>query len=120
MSPLARKLINEAVLKAIGVCMEGMPTDAIAVLGRRQVRRLVLLYVHEFAKSHGVILDDEDILDALDEHVRTRRATSEMKPIAPRDCTCVGSCKGAAGLAPGWRCAIESPPLQSHREDTNP
>jgi hypothetical protein len=24
----------------------------------------------------------------------------------PRGCTCLGSCKGAAGLAPGWRCAL--------------
>ena len=26
------------------------------------------------------------------------------------NCTCLGSCKGAAGLSPGWRCVIESPP----------
>jgi len=26
-----------------------------------------------------------------------------------RECTCLGSCKGAAGLAPGWKCALEKP-----------
>ncbi len=26
-----------------------------------------------------------------------------------RSCTCIGECKGAAGLAPGWRCALEKP-----------
>lgn len=26
---------------------------------------------------------------------------------APQVCTCLGSCKGAAGLAPGWKCALE-------------
>jgi len=26
----------------------------------------------------------------------------------PRDCTCLGTCKGADGLGPGWRCALES------------
>jgi hypothetical protein len=25
-----------------------------------------------------------------------------------RNCTCVGSCKGAAGLCPGWVCALEA------------
>jgi hypothetical protein len=37
-------------------------------------------------------------------------------PSAPeRDCTCLGSCKGAQGLAAGWRCALSkgAPPLPS-------
>ena len=27
------------------------------------------------------------------------------RPPEPRDCTCLGTCRGAAALAPGWRCA---------------
>ena len=27
-----------------------------------------------------------------------------------RDCTCLGACKGKEGLAPGWRCALETAP----------
>ena len=26
----------------------------------------------------------------------------------PRDCTCTGSCRGSAGLASGWRCALDA------------
>lgn len=81
MSPRMRCILNEGVLRAAGACMEGMPEDIFELIGRREVRRLVLLYVHEFARSHGVILDDDDILDSLDEHVRTRRSTSEITPI---------------------------------------
>ncbi len=25
-----------------------------------------------------------------------------------RDCTCIGSCRGAAGLGPGWNCVVEN------------
>lgn len=81
MSPLARGILNEGVLRAMRVCIEGMPIDAINLLGRREVRRLVQLYVHEFARAHGVLLTDDDILDCLDDHVRTRRSTSEIAPI---------------------------------------
>lgn len=28
---------------------------------------------------------------------------------AKHDCTCVGSCRGAAGLGEGWRCVLERP-----------
>lgn len=31
---------------------------------------------------------------------------SESAVSTDRDCTCVGSCRGAGGLAPGWRCAL--------------
>lgn len=79
MSPRAQRILNEAVLKAIGVCLEGMPSDAFVM--------------HQFARSHGVILTDDDILDSLDEHVRTRRSTSEITPIG-------------------------EPPAALHREDT--
>ena len=61
MSPLARKILNEAVLKAMNVCLEDLPADAV---GRREARRLVVQYVHDFAHAHGVILADEDIFDA--------------------------------------------------------
>jgi hypothetical protein len=27
-----------------------------------------------------------------------------------KDCTCLGTCKGAEGLGPGWRCALEIRP----------
>lgn len=27
--------------------------------------------------------------------------------VKDRDCTCLGACRGADGLAPGWRCAME-------------
>ena len=27
-------------------------------------------------------------------------------------CTCIGFCKGAAGLANGWRCALEVPTIE--------
>lgn len=33
-----------------------------------------------------------------------------------RECTCLGSCKGAAGLGPGWRCALERPLTAQERE----
>lgn len=81
MSPRAQRILNEGVLRAMQVCLEGMPADAIDLLGRNEVRRLLQLYVHEFAHVHGVILNDEDILDCLDEHVRTRRSTTEITPI---------------------------------------
>ena len=29
-----------------------------------------------------------------------------MGGLMDRDCTCLGACKGAEGLAPGWRCAM--------------
>lgn len=42
-----------------------------------------------------------------------------------RECTCVGECRGAAGLAPGWVCALEAKPapvvdlaaVRARRED---
>lgn len=83
MSPRAQRVLNEAVLKAIGACLEGLPVDALELLGRRGVRKLVLLYVHEFAVSHGVVLSDEDILDSLDAHVHTRRSSNEITAADP-------------------------------------
>lgn len=29
-----------------------------------------------------------------------------------RDCTCVGSCRGAKGLGPGWKCALDDGPRE--------
>jgi len=30
-----------------------------------------------------------------------------------RDCTCLGSCRGASGLSPGWNCVVENGPRES-------
>lgn len=57
------------------------------------------------------------ILDALDrmsrgepvEHTPGPRHQPQLESVpARRDCTCLGSCKGAAGLAPGWQCALNA------------
>lgn len=31
------------------------------------------------------------------------------QPDTRRDCTCLGTCRGAEGLGPRWKCALESP-----------
>lgn len=74
-------MANEAIQRAIRICLEGMPDDALDILGRREVRRLVLLFVHEFTRAHSVIYEDGEILNELDEQVKTRRATSEITPV---------------------------------------
>jgi hypothetical protein len=37
------------------------------------------------------------------------KCAAAVSPSEARDCTCLGTCKGAAGLAPGWRCAKDWP-----------
>ena len=32
-----------------------------------------------------------------------------------RDCTCVGSCRGAAGLGPGWNCVVDNGSVEDAR-----
>jgi len=44
--------------------------------------------------------DDAETLDDVLNRFRRKHGLE-------RDCTCTGSCKGADGLAPGWRCALE-------------
>ena len=49
-------------------------------------------------------------------NILTAALSTPPLPSAPeRDCTCIGSCKGAQGLAAGWRCALSkgAPPLPS-------
>lgn len=40
--------------------------------------------------------------------ILTREDSDAVRVIPPhtRECTCVGSCKGAEGLAPGWICVM--------------
>lgn len=64
-------------------------------------------------KSMGITLNEVEHPDVVDEdqavHLRPEaviRAPDAQTP--ERDCTCTGSCKGAAGLAPGWRCALRA------------
>lgn len=47
------------------------------------------------------------------------RAPATQGP-ASRECTCVGSCKGAAGLAPGWVCVIERDRAERAAATTGP
>ena len=48
------------------------------------------------------------ILSAL-QQAQAPQGHAELERIAElRDCTCLGTCKGKAGLAPGWRCALEA------------
>lgn len=39
------------------------------------------------------------------ERLRVLDAFAPRVKLPPRACTCLGSCRGADGLAPGWRCA---------------
>lgn len=52
--------------------------------------------------------------EGADALVDVRRAIAPRPPPPPapsgdtrRDCTCLGTCRGADGLSPGWRCALE-------------
>lgn len=70
--------------------------------------------------DHGLPLaDNETGCEALgharkpvDERARQAAAFSSRG----KECTCVGACKGAAGLGPGWRCVMAAalPPQPQH------
>lgn len=49
-------------------------------------------------------------LARLGELLRAELEAEAAEANAPRDCTCMGSCKGATGLAPGWRCVLTKEP----------
>lgn len=47
----------------------------------------------------------EDAKAIIEEAIR--RAPYRTRPEGYKPCTCLGTCKGKEGLAPGWRCALD-------------
>lgn len=66
--------------------------------------------VEEHAAKLAARLEDADeALASVDEQHRRQNTPESTRPVGDtrRDCNCLGSCRGADRLAPGWRCAME-------------
>ncbi len=71
-SPEAMMAPGMTIKQAIGIALEGMPVDALKMIDTKEARKLILLYVHEYAKNHDVILEDSDITSELDIELERR------------------------------------------------
>lgn len=69
------------------------------------------------APDAGLTVGDASLLEAF---AGLATALAAQQSNAPedtrRECTCLGSCRGAAGLGAGWKCALEPSPTVERRE----
>ena len=79
--------------KAMTIALEGLPRDAFELMGKRSVRRLVVLYVQQFSLKHGVAYSEDEILNELDAEMLKRHDTEDLtpppesEPLTPRTIT---------------------------------
>ena len=66
---------------AVEIALEGMPDAAWEVLTRKEVRRLICLFVMEYARNRGVIIEEHDFEEHLDAVMRERFIADEPTPV---------------------------------------
>ncbi len=88
-----------------------METDAVC--------SICMIALDDGRFRHQVIREARASCAAL---INNRAAVLKQLEIHPRECTCVGSCKGASGLAPGWSCVMskKSPTRCQARKHRHP